>query len=66
MVNTLQQMMTPDEVADLLQVPLATLYGWRYKGTGPPSVRIGRHLRYSRTDVERWLEHCKRDASRSR
>ena len=55
MVNTLQQMMTPDEVADLLQVPLATLYGWRYKGTGPPSVRIGRHLRYDQAEVGRWI-----------
>jgi len=55
MVNTLQQLMTPDEVAELLQVPLATLYGWRYKGTGPPSVRIGRHLRYDQAEVGRWI-----------
>jgi len=66
MNNTLQQLMTPEEVADYLQVPIGTLYGWRCKRMGPVAVRIGRHLRYARSDVERWLEQCKLDAARSR
>jgi excisionase family DNA binding protein len=47
--------MTPDEVAALLRVPLGTLYGWRYKGIGPPGTRVGRHLRYRREGVREWL-----------
>jgi excisionase family DNA binding protein len=50
-----QQFMTPDEVATLLRVPKGTLYGWRYKGIGPPASRVGRHLRYRREAVERWM-----------
>jgi excisionase family DNA binding protein len=46
----------PLEVADILKVPLTTLYQWRYKGIGPPSIRVGRHIRYRWADVEAWLE----------
>ena len=48
--------MTPDEVASLYRVPVSTLYGWRYKGEGPPAVRVGRHLRYRRDSVLAWAE----------
>jgi excisionase family DNA binding protein len=46
--------MTPEEVAERLRVPRATLYAWRYKQTGPAAVRVGRHLRYRLSDLERW------------
>ena len=45
-----------DEVARRLDVPKATLYGWRYKGTGPRSHRVGRHIRYRWTDVLAWID----------
>jgi excisionase family DNA binding protein len=45
------------ELANLLRVPPATLRYWRHRGTGPDSFRIGRHVRYYRTDVESWLRH---------
>jgi excisionase family DNA binding protein len=48
-------LMTLPEVADYLRVPEKSLYIWRYKGTGPPAARVGRHLRYRRNDVDRWL-----------
>jgi len=32
-----------------------TLYYWRHKGIGPPSVRIGRRVMYRRGDVEAWI-----------
>ena len=56
MVDHARDLWSPDEVADYLGVPRATLYGWRYKGTGPRAMRVGRHLRYRRADVEAWLE----------
>lgn len=36
--------------------PEATLYGWRHRGIGPRSVRLGRRVYYRRADVERWIE----------
>jgi excisionase family DNA binding protein len=46
---------TPIEVAVYLQVPVKTLYAWRYEGKGPRAHRVGRHLRYRWEDVEAWL-----------
>lgn len=45
-----------EEVAELLRVPVSTLRHWRTKGTGPKATRCGRHLRYSRRELDRWLE----------
>ena len=50
-----RRMATPAEVADYLQVPVKTLYQWRYQGEGPRAYRVGRHLRYRWEDVEAWL-----------
>jgi excisionase family DNA binding protein len=46
----------PEELAARLQVPPKTLAQWRSDGTGPPFVKIGRHVRYRRADVDRWLD----------
>jgi excisionase family DNA binding protein len=56
MVKSTDELWTPFELASYLGVPLATLYSWRYKGDGPRSIKVGRHLRYRAADVERWLE----------
>ena len=45
-----------DEVARRLAVPKTTLYGWRYKGVGPRSHRVGKHLRYRWSDVLAWID----------
>jgi excisionase family DNA binding protein len=46
--------LTPDQVAERYQVPEATLKEWRYKGTGPEYVRLGRHVRYPAKALEQW------------
>jgi hypothetical protein len=46
---------TAQDVADYLTVPIATLYQWRYLGTGPTAYRVGRHLRYEPAAVQAWL-----------
>ena len=52
---------TAQDVADYLTVPLATLYQWRYLGTGPTAYRVGRHLRYEPAAVQAWLnQHANR------
>ena len=56
--------MTAQEVADHYRLPLQTIYGWRYKGIGPKAVKLGRHLRYRRNDVDRWADEQANDARR--
>ena len=51
------RLLSTDEVARLLVVPVTTLYTWRYKGTGPKAYRVGKHLRYRLADVVAWLEN---------
>jgi predicted DNA-binding transcriptional regulator AlpA len=48
--------LTPVDLADMLGVPVQTLYQWRYLGQGPPGFRIGRHLRYDPVAVRRWID----------
>ena len=47
---------TIDEIAEYLGVPVPTLYQWRYKKTGPRGSKVGRHVRYRWSDVEKWLD----------
>lgn len=56
LIDLRDDVVTVDEVARRLEVPKATLYGWRYKGTGPRSHRVGKHLRYRWSDVLEWLD----------
>lgn len=52
---TSDRLMTVEEVAEFLSVPVNTLYQWRHKGTGPKAFRVGRFLRYDLADVRDWL-----------
>ncbi|MFJ3337219.1 helix-turn-helix transcriptional regulator [Streptomyces sp. NPDC086766] len=47
--------LTPVDVADLLGVPIETVYQWRRKRTGPRGFRVGRHVRYDPEDVRAWV-----------
>lgn len=49
-------LMTIDELGAELKIPKATLYSWRTNGKGPIGIRVGKHLRYRRADVEAWLD----------
>jgi predicted DNA-binding transcriptional regulator AlpA len=50
------ELLTMQEVADVVRVPVATLRYWRHLGTGARSFRIGRSVRYWRTEVFAWLD----------
>lgn len=50
------RLLSTEEVAGILVVPVNTLYCWRYKGTGPRAFRVGKHLRYRLSDIVEWLE----------
>jgi excisionase family DNA binding protein len=55
-METLDQLLTAQQLADYLGVPVATIYAWRYRHQGPPGFRVGKHLRFRRSDVEAWIE----------
>jgi excisionase family DNA binding protein len=50
------EFLTSDETSRLMKVPTRTLERWRYAGSGPRFLRIGRHVRYRRADIDLWLE----------
>jgi excisionase family DNA binding protein len=54
-VDISSRLLSTEEVARILVVPVSTLYCWRYKGTGPSAYRVGKHLRYRLEDVLDWL-----------
>jgi excisionase family DNA binding protein len=46
------------EVAKLLNVPVSTIYAWNRHGVGPPHYKVGRKLRYQKGNARKWLaEH---------
>lgn len=51
------------EVADMLCLPVNTVYDYAKRGIGPPSFKIGRHRRWDRDQVHAWVEE-KRSAAR--
>jgi excisionase family DNA binding protein len=46
----------PDEFAAELGIPGKTLAEWRSRGLGPAYVKVGRHVRYRREAIDKWLE----------
>ncbi len=54
-MNMTDRYLKPDDVAELLGVPRATLYAWRSRGKGPQGIRFGRHLRYAESAVRDWI-----------
>ncbi len=58
-MNAYDELLTVKQLAEFLQVPVATIYRWRHLGTGPRGIRVsGRHVRYRLSDVERFLDEC--------
>lgn len=49
-------LMTLEEVAERLRVPVPTLRYWRARGEGPNGFKLGGRLRYRCSDVEAWIE----------
>lgn len=43
------------KVASLCGVSEATVRYWRHVRTGPPSARLGRHVRYRPDEVRAWI-----------
>jgi hypothetical protein len=48
------ELLTPAELSAETKVPERTLAQWRYLGQGPAYLKLGGHLRYPRSGVDRW------------
>jgi len=59
-----ERLLTVEELASYLGVPVATLYQWRHRRQGPPGFRVGRYIRYRRVDVEAWIDRRLQDVGR--
>ncbi len=49
------EILAPGDVAEEFKLPERTLAQWRYLNKGPAYLKVGRHVRYRRRDVEAWL-----------
>lgn len=55
-----EKLLTADELADVLQLPIQTVRMWSHRGVGPQAVRVGRFLRYKPSDVNQWIDSQKK------
>ncbi|MGQ4478187.1 helix-turn-helix domain-containing protein [Streptomyces sp. SAS_276] len=53
--------LTPDDIAEIFEVPKETVYQWRKKQVGPPGFRIGKYIRYDPADVRAYVTARKND-----
>ena len=49
------RLLSVEELADYLEVPVKTIYTWRHRNTGPKGFRVGKHLRFRWRDVQTWV-----------
>ena len=58
-----RQFLTIEELAEELAIEVRTIREWRAKNRGGPiGHKIGRFLRYRRSDVEAWLQETQFNA----
>lgn len=58
-----ERMMRETEVAERLGCSTRTLQGWRWRGGGPPFVRVGRAVRYDPAELRAWLDAQRRTST---
>ncbi len=51
-----EEWLSLEDIADMLHLPLRTLYNRRSIGSGPRAYRIGKHVRVRRSDLDAWIE----------
>ncbi len=49
------ELLTIDEAARYLRVPINTLRWYRAEAIGPCSFKLGRRVRYWKSDLDAWL-----------
>ena len=51
----LEPLMSVEELAEYLGVPVQTIYDWRVAGTAPRAFKFGKRLKFAVSDVQSWL-----------
>lgn len=59
-----REYLTPVDLEKAGIAARTTLAIWRCRGVGPPYLKLGRHIRYRRVDVDAWLQSCVRQPGR--
>jgi excisionase family DNA binding protein len=54
-MDTVDRLLTVEELANYLDVPVATIYAWRHRRQAPPGFRVGKHLRFRWSDIQQWI-----------
>lgn len=49
------KLLTIEEAAELLRMPIGTLRHHRLKKTGPPSAKLGRRVVYREDELQAWI-----------
>jgi predicted DNA-binding transcriptional regulator AlpA len=57
------ELLNIDDLARLTGMSRSGLAKWRASGSGPAFIKIGRAVRYCRSDVEAWLASRRRAAT---
>ena len=52
----MKEVMTTEEAAELLGISARTLEAMRARGHGPRFIRVGRLVRYTKSDMEAYLK----------
>lgn len=53
------RLLTVEDVAEILCVPLSTVHHWAVRGDGPPSFKVGKHRRFDAAIVAEWIRRQK-------
>jgi excisionase family DNA binding protein len=57
----MEPLMTIDEVAEYLRVPVLTIRWLRQEGRFAPAVKVGRRLDWAQSDVQAWVAAQRED-----
>lgn len=52
----MDEILTTQQVAEVANLPVGTLRWFRHTGEGPKSFKLGRSVRYRKSDIEAWIE----------
>jgi len=64
MPDSIPQVMTIEEAAGYLRIPLSSLYKLA-QGGKIPCQKVGRHWRFRKETIDRWLDQKSQDTQKS-
>ncbi|WIX81712.1 helix-turn-helix domain-containing protein [Amycolatopsis carbonis] len=51
-----KKLLSVDDLAGYLDVPVNTVYQWRKTGKGPKGYKIGKYVRFRADEVDAWID----------